>query len=109
LDDISKIAREAGFNYPVAVTSRIFHEVLNPTTQLKRDFAQSYEGRAWDMLMILRVAIRKSKGGDRVDFAPLFIMPGDTTQHPRPVKMYSMCGPGDDERPVITILLEGED
>ncbi len=43
LVDISELAKEAGFKFPVAVTCRVF-ELLNDTYQA----GQSFEGRAWD-------------------------------------------------------------
>jgi len=102
LADISSLAREAGFKFPVAVTSRLF-ELLNDTTQL----GQSFEGRAWDLLMILRFAIRKSSGTDTIYFAPLF----NTKDHrePKPYKLWSKCGPGDEGDPVISIMFQDED
>lgn len=103
LCDISTLAQEAGFKFPVAVSTGVY-EVLNAKAE-----GQDFNGRAWDMLTILRNAIRTAGRTNRVDFAPLFIMPKDTTLRPRPVEMYSHCGPGDQGEPVITIMLPGED
>jgi len=102
LVDLSEIAKEAGFKYPLAVTAGVF-EVLNDT----RVQGQDLNGRAWDMLNILRFAIRASRGGAVLKFAPLFLSP--ESRQPQPVKMWSQCGPGDDAEPVITVMLEGED
>ncbi len=101
LADISEIAKEAGFKYPVAVTEGVF-QVLNDT----RAPGQDFKGRTWDMLMIFRMFIR-SAGRDEIHFAPLFITEGQSK--PEPVRMWAKCGPGDDMEPVITIMLEGED
>ncbi len=72
LVDVSELAKEAGFRFPVAVTRRLFESVLEPNEQLKKEHGQSYNGRAWDMFSILLWEIRKGKDGQRVDFAPLF-------------------------------------
>lgn len=102
LADISSLAREAGFKFPVVATSRVF-ELLCDTTQL----GQSFEGRAWDLLMILRFAIKRSSGTDTIYFAPLF----NTKDHrePKPYKLWSKCGPGDEGDPVINIMFQDED
>ena len=106
LVDISALAKEAGFIYPVAVT-RAVYGILEPSPELERQ-GQSFQGRAWDMLTILRVAIRTTREpGDQVRFAPLFIRkPGGS---PEPVAFRSVVGPGDAAEPVITIMLPTED
>lgn len=106
LADISKLACEAGFKYPVVVTSGVW-AILEPSEELKAQ-GQSYEGRAWDLLNVLRWAIRGGDGGDTVEFSPLFVTrPGGEAA---PVNLRSVCGPGDDGvEPVITVLLANED
>ena len=105
LVDITSLAREAGFKFPVAVTQGVWG-VLNPTKELEAD-GQSWKGRAWDMLTILRHAIRSASRTDEVRFAPLFLRePGEKVA---PVELWSKCGPGDNAEPVITVMLRGED
>ena len=107
LVDISTLAKEAGFVYPVAVTRAVYDGILNPSPELERQ-GQSFTGRAWDMLTILRVAIRTTREpGDQVRFAPLFIR--EEGGNPEPVALRSVCGPGDGAEPVITIMLPTED
>jgi len=101
LVDVSAMAREAGIKFPVAVTCAVF-EILNDTSYPGQDV----KGRAWDMLFVLRLAAKSSKGS-QVHFAPLFVREGSAK--PRPVPMRALCGPGDDLKPVITVMLEGED
>ena len=121
LVDVSGLAREAGIKFPVAVSQGVFG-VLAPWQGVGDDLSkpapgqplygsgQSFDGRAWDMLAILLYEIRRGQGGQRVDFAPLFLMGHKWTQdRPMPVKMYALCGPGDDGAPVITVMLPGED
>lgn len=105
LADISELAREAGFKFPVAVTQGVW-EVLNPTEGLKAA-GQDLKGRTWDLLTILRHAIRGAESTDTIRFAPLFVRePGEKVE---PVQMWAKCGPGDDAEPVITVMLKGED
>lgn len=105
LVDITELAREAGFKFPVAVTQGVWG-VLNPTEELMTE-GQDINGRAWDLLTILRHAIRNGSGTDEVHFAPLFVRKAGLP--PEPVEMWSQCGPGDQGEPVITVMLEGED
>lgn len=105
LADISDLAREAGFKFPVAVTQGVW-EVLNPTKELQ-EAGQDLNGRTWDLLTILRLAIRKAASPDEVRFAPLFIRKAG--QAAEPVTMWAKCGPGDEGEPVITVMLRGED
>lgn len=102
LIDISELAKEAGFNIPVAVT-RAVYELLNNTYQP----GQSFEGRAWDLLMVLRFEIMRSKSTDVIHFAPYFnaMCPPEAKPYP----LWAKCGPGDNREPVITIMFEGED
>jgi hypothetical protein len=106
LVDFSDLAREAGFKFPLAVTQGVW-AVLNPTKELEAA-GQDMTGRAWDMLTILRYAIKSASYLDEVRFAPLFLRePGKKVEA---VEMRAKCGPGDDAEPVITVmLLAGED
>ena len=98
LVDISLIAREAGFKFAVAVTREVF-ELLSDTAQP----GQSFEGRAWDMLMILRFEIKKSTTGDIIHFAPLFNSKDHTD--PRPYRLWAECHGGDNLEPAITVMM----
>jgi hypothetical protein len=104
LIDISALAKEAGFLFPVAVSDHLYHEVLNPGQSLQ---GQSFEGRTWDMLSVLRAAIKANPDTSRLQFSPLFIMAPDTP--PSPVTLISAVGPGDKGEPVLTIFLPEDD
>ena len=105
LVDVSALAREAGFKFPVAVTRAVW-DVLDPSDDLKAQ-GQSWSGRAWDMFTILRLAARAARNSSEVSFSPLFVMePG---RSPKPFALRSVCGPGDDAAPVITVMLPNED
>ena len=106
LADVSELAKEAGFTVPVAITSAL-HELVNDTAA----FGQSYEGRLWDVLSMLRFAIKASKGGEQLRYRVLF-----RTKPPKGGHEYnlnkvlkSISGPGDQGEHVITIMLDHED
>lgn len=122
LIDISELAKEAGFKFPVAVSKGVYAVLAPWDTGLEGDHSkpqqghplsglcQSVKGRAWDLLTILMWEIKRGHGGERVDFSPLFLMGHKWTQDkPMPVHMYALCGPGDNAEPVITVMLPGED
>ncbi len=105
LVDVSALAREAGFKFPVAVTRAVW-DVLDPSDDLKAQ-GQSWTGRAWDMFTILRHAIRVARDCSEVRFSPLFVTePG---RSPKPLALRAVCGPADDAAPVITVMLPNED
>ena len=103
LVDISEIAREAGFKFPVAVTQGVF-ALLNDL----RVPCQDFKGRAWDMLTIMR--LHSKVGGPVITFAPFFAQVECFDRlGPVPVELKAVCGPGADFEPVITVMLPSED
>jgi hypothetical protein len=107
---------QAGFKVPVAITRIAWAKTIEAGGSWKPDGegevlelkgGQSLTGRLWDLLWILRVASGKAANSDRVHFQVLVDVDGDGSREM--VKLWAMCGPGDDARPVITIMLEGED
>ena len=67
LVDVSKLAKEAGFRFPVAVTAGVWAECVTVPEGVT---GQDETGRLWDVLNLLRFAIAKQhKGAERVDFA----------------------------------------
>ena len=102
LIDVSSLAKEAGFRYPVALTSAAWHWIEPPEETIGQDAT----GRLWDLLNVLRYEIRKSKG-DRIDFKVLFEQGSGEAK--ALVDFYALCGPGDSAEPVITVMLPDED
>ena len=105
LVDVSELAREAGFKLPVAVTCGVWAECVAVPEGIA---GQDETGRLWDILTMLRHAIAKSSGGDRVDFA-LHVRNDNEERTPPLVSLYALCGPGDDAEPVVTVMLPHED
>src|SRR6516225_304194 len=92
LIDVSATAREAGFKYPVALTAAAWAKcVAVPPGVVCQDEA----GRLWDVLTMLRWAIRESKdGAPEVRFG---VHVRDGT--PPLVRLKALCGPGDQGEP----------
>jgi len=57
LIDVSEIAREAGIKFPVATTCQLWADVIEPD-ETSKTIGQDVNGRLWDVLMVLRIAIR---------------------------------------------------
>jgi hypothetical protein len=97
--------REAGFKFPVAMTAGAFAAtVVEIDKELPQ--GQDLQGRLWDVLWLLKLAIRSTRQStDRVSFR-VSVWDGKRRNE---VKLWSVCGPGDNAEPVITIMLEGED
>lgn len=105
LIDVSTAAREAGFRYPVAISAAAHaYCVAVPDTASWQDEA----GRLWDVLNMLRFAIANQRHESSLCMFELLVQ---NAPHPPPqlVKLKSVCGPGDEGEPVITIMLPDED
>ena len=105
LVDLSGLAREAGFRWPLAVTRGVWG-VIEPRRELEKE-GQSCNGRAWDLLNILRAELRSAQCRREVCFAPYFLM--ECGKPSRQVTMRAVSGPGDDGEPVITVMMPDED
>ena len=115
-DKGQSFCQQAGFKVPVAITRNAWAKTVEAGGSWKRDGdgerlelrgGQSLTGRLWDVLQMLGMACTRAVGNDRVHFTVLVDVHGDGRHEA--VKLWSLCGPGDDARPVITIMLEGED
>ena len=104
--EVSQTAREAGIMFPVFITRSVFDSfVAVPPGVTGQDEA----GRLWDVLWMLRFAIRKARpGADRLPFA-LYVR--NDNHRPRLVKLVATCGPLDidDPKPAITVMMPDED
>ncbi|MFH0989867.1 MAG: DUF6573 family protein [bacterium] len=103
LIDVTEEAKQAGFTIPVAVTQRLHAEYLVPD---ERADGQSYAGRLWDVLYLLRMAIRSNKEASLITFQVGFIM---KAKQKRTIGLKSQIHGGDAGEPVITISLPTED
>jgi hypothetical protein len=112
VDALSPTMRdELGFKFPIALTTRLFEEVIKPDAKAEGG-GQSIEGRLWDALWMLFNGIR---GLGKTTQGP---GPCQTTMYPcgftmngrqKELTLKAICGPGDNMEPVITIMLPDED
>lgn len=105
LVDVSVTAREAGFTIPVAVTHRVWTELIVPDAA-SREVGQSEAGRIWDVLFLLHVAIRQAPDRSELQYQVIFLFEGKIH---REVTLRSVCGPDDELSPCITIMRDDED
>ena len=105
LVDATATAREAGFRYPVALTATVFGAYVEVPPGVS---GQDAAGRLWDLLWMLRHAIRGDSDGGPVILFQVLVRNNEASP-PRLVTLKSVCGPGDDAEPVITIMLPHED
>ena len=111
LIDAGAMAQEAGFKWPVALTSAAWADCVTwSDDDSDKQVHQDESGRLWDVLFMASHAIRTRSGsGDRLLFE-LYRVPRDgrsTTAELTTLKL--IVGPGDQGEPVITILLPHED
>jgi hypothetical protein len=103
LVDVSELAREAGVRFPVAVTRALWEKHIVPPVKLAG--CQDATGRLWDVLWLFRLAAQR--GGREIRFTVLFAERSGRPPVRREVR--ALCGPGDDARPVVTLMLPDED
>jgi len=104
--DVSTTAAEAGIRFPVFLTRRVFDAyVAVPPNVTGQDEA----GRLWDIVWMLRFAIKGSQNGcDRIAYS-LYVR--NDNRRPRLVKLVAACGALDMDapEPAITVMLPDED
>jgi len=105
LVDVSTMAREAGFVWPVAVTQAVWAliEAIPP----RYEGIQSANGRLWDVLWMAYLAIRRNAGtasGTQLCYS--FILHHGRRTY---LTLKLVVGPGDQGEPVVTIMLPEED
>ena len=111
LVDAGTMAKEAGFKWPVTLTSAAWSDCVAWTDEdSERQIYQDQSGRLWDVLYMASHAIRTSKDlGDRMLFQ-LYRVPRDgQSMEAERVTLKLIVGPGDHGEPVVTILLPDED
>ena len=110
LVDVSQTAQECGFKHPVAVTARVWAEVIEPDEQARAE-GQSETGRLWDVLWMLRNAVQRAvveKGDALRDEVRYGVLIGAGAKRSEK-RLRAVCRPGDEGEPVITIMMPNED
>ena len=104
--DVSATAAEAGIRFPVFLTRRVFDAYVTVPPNVS---CQDEAGRLWDLVSMLRFAIKRcGSDGDRIAYS-LYVR--NDNRRPRLVKLVASCGPLDLDapEPAITIMLPDED
>ncbi len=102
LVDVTEIAQQVGFRFPVAITVALY-ERLCPSIH---DVGQEYHGRLWDVLWM--AALKARLPGSSTDTINFIV----TQQEADPrsgdlrdvdIRLWAVCSPGDEREPVVTI------
>lgn len=104
VSDTSEV-KEAGFKIPVAMTRAVYEDCVVWDEAAQQKTAQDEAGRLWDVVYMLRNAIKQLSGGsDYVQFQ-LYCVPREVEEiEPQLVTLKALVGPGDQGEPVITIM-----
>jgi len=106
LIDVTELAQTIGIRYPTAVTEALFQGYIKPPLA-HEDSGQSVNGRLHDVLFLLVLSIKGAhRNTNEIHFKVAFLMDSMKTEV---VAVWALVDGGDDGKPVITIMLEGED
>lgn len=99
-----ELVKQAGFRFPIAMTSAAFGQCVAVPPIAK---GQDEKGRLWDVLWMLKMAIKRSKPNQ----SQLLFQFYCTVDKPEPELCTLKCvvAPDDDGQPCFTILLPEED
>ena len=105
LIDVTEQAKEAGVRIPTAVTRAVWNEyvALTPVAEKR---GESVEGRRWDIVWMFRCAALRMPNQSELSFQ-LYVVTDRI--EPSLVTLKALVGPGDDGKPVITIMKPKED
>jgi hypothetical protein len=111
LIDAGPMAREAGFRWPVAVTTAAWEDcVAWSESDSDRQTPQDQSGRLWDVLFMAAYAARaNAEAGPELRFELYRVLRDGRSTEAELTTLKLIVGPGDDGEPVMTILLPNED
>ena len=104
--DVTTTAKEAGIRFPVFLTRGVYDAYVTVPPAVEW---QDEAGRLWDVLWLLRTAMKVSlPGQNRISFE-LYVQ--NDHRGPQLVMLEALCGPldFDDPSPAVTVMLPGED
>ncbi|MCY2966464.1 MAG: hypothetical protein NT069_23005 [Planctomycetota bacterium] len=101
LIEAGSLAQEAGIEVHVALTAAAWAECVTVPESCPW---QDETGRLWDVLNVLAMKARQSE--QPTIFFTVAVNSGD---HLRDIELKLVCGPGDEDEPVFTVMLPGED
>ena len=107
--ETAAMVRSLGFTFPIAMTANAYDRAVCPLDG-ELPNGQDRNGRLWDVLWMLRIAIKGARGGTTAIPFQVWVSQGEGAHAKTElVTLNAVCGPGDESEPVITILLPGED
>jgi hypothetical protein len=107
LVDVTETAKEAGLEYPVALTRAVWCKYVEVPEGVE---GQDEAGRLWDILVLLRHAIRQTGTGARKEIRYCLHVRNTNQEGESPlVKLKAVCGYADDGGPCITVMNPDED
>lgn len=106
LVDVSEMAKEAGYKYPVAMTDTVWNKCVAVPPELKGE--QDEDGRLWDVLWMSRFK-KLIPGSDGREAVFEVLVQTKAGRKPETVRLKAVCGPGDTAEPVITLMMPEED
>lgn len=105
LVDVSKMAKEAGFRYPVALTQAVYVQYVEVPDGVD---GQDKEGRLWDILNMFRFELQKTRNKGKAEiFFRLYVQ--NDNRKLQLVTLKAVCGPNDDTSPCLTVMMRDED
>lgn len=102
LVDLTEWAKETGIKFPLAVTREVWNQYIDVPEGVE---CQDERGRAHDVLWMFACAAKRFSGSELR--YQLYVR--NDNRRPKLVTLKAVCGPGDDPRPVITIMLPEQD
>jgi len=103
LADVSEVGKEFGFKYPIAVTSALWN-IIEKSAKVT---GVTWDWIMWDILTMMNFTIQRQESSDTCYFAFSAVLEED--KEGELIEVWSLINGGDDGKPVITIMLRGED
>jgi hypothetical protein len=111
LIDVTDMAREAGFRWPVAVTAAVWADCVAWSDE--DNAHQPYQdesGRLWDLLFVATYAVQTARQDNGQLKYDIWRVPRDGhSTDSQLVSLKLIAGPGDAGEPVVTIMQPHED
>ena len=105
LIDVSTVAREAGIKFHTAVSQAVWATCVEVPRGVE---CQDESGRLWDVVWMLRHAIRTQPDGELLLYK-LHVRNTNRRGTPPLVTLKAVCGGDDNGAPCITVMLPEED
>jgi hypothetical protein len=94
-------------NFSLPCTSSVFFECID-VTPAARQAGNDIKGRLWDILQVMRHAVRKNGSEPTTGLFFDVLVVRDRIK-PRLTKLKVVAGPDDDGRPCLTVMFPDED